>query len=1353
MARNSLTGLKLLLCVDVVFAQQFPFENFSVEDGLAQSQVTCVMQDRDGFLWLGTYGGGLSRFDGVRFETFTVKDGLAGNAVYALAKDAEGALWAAAANGVNRFEDGGFKALALAPELSRHNIRAIMFDRRNQLWVGSDGGGVGRFDGEAWTLFTESDGLSGKTTRVIFEDRDGGVWIGTNEQGLFRYDGRRFAPMDVAAGLENSSIFTVFQDSAGVVWVGSHDGLSRYDGASWRTYGLEGLLADNTVRAMVEDRDGRLWLGTDSGLVRWDGRDFTLFPQKEGQSCDPIWSMALDRGGSLWLGTYRGGVYRFGGEQFALYTTQTGLSDDIIRTIAEDRRGNLWLGTYRGGLTRIGPKGGVAHFTTRDGLPHNFVLCQFEDRDGVLWFGTYGGVSRYDGSSFVNLAAEDGLGDNVIRAIAQDNEGALWFATNRGGVGIYDGSDLTRLSKKDGLTGDRVMTLAKGADGLMWIGGEDGVNWHDGQKVRPFAGPSKASRKNIYTIAVDANDGLWFAVYGGGVVYFDSTGLTEAQLERPPPESFAFINSDNGLLSDQVVSLVFDAHGDLWIGTEGGVSRLDAAAFHRDGSVKVRSYGRKEGFIGIECIHNAAGRDRQGRLWFGTLKGAARYDPAAGRLTATPPNIHITDLRLFQESVDRNLFRQGLAPSSNLAFDYRQNHLTFGYTGLDFNAPRQVRYRYQLDNFDEDWLPVTRERHATYANLPPGRYTFRVMAANGEGVWSEMPATYRFQIIPPFWRTWWFRGVAIILAIATLAAAYRLKARGMRAWNKRLQLMVRDRTGELERSLVDQAATNALLKREITAHQQAQTELKVAKEAAEAANRSKSAFLANMSHEIRTPMNAVIGMTDLVLGSRLDDEQRQFLEIVRANSKVLLHLLDDILDFSKIEADKLDIECIAFDLWEAVEDVVETIAVPAESKGLALFNHIDPAVPRRVMGDPKRLYQVLINLLGNALKFTDEGSIQLRATLLEKPNRQRARLRFSVTDTGMGVSKEKQRAIFDKFSQEDSSTTRKWGGTGLGLSIAKSLVELMGGAIGLESAKGRGSEFFFELTMDLASDRPAPAPPTASGPALVVNPHDEDRAYWAALLRFHGFAVETVADEREARALLEPESERFDLAAIAFPHGGSRQDIDVLNRLLRNCGPHAPKTILAIPINDRFNPRFKEAGADALISLPLRLSRFAKTLARLLSGPSEASAHADNDQTETRDAALEARVLAVDDSRTNLLLTQKILAGAGCQVDLAETGATGVAAAIAGEYDVILMDIQMPEMDGFEAAGQIRAHESRKRQRHVPIIALTAHAFTGYRARCLKHGMNDYLTKPVNKQALLQCVRRWVAPRAETPAG
>ncbi|OON64729.1 histidine kinase [Massilia sp. KIM] len=1233
------------------------FAHLSVQDGLVQESVLSVVQDRDGFMWFGTQSG-LSRFDGYRFVTYR-------------------------------------NELGNANSLSNNWVRVLHIDRHGQLWLGTDGG-LNRFDPvtRSFTLYLPNEpsrrGSGNRHIKSLISDGRDGLWLGTGD-GLQHFDmvSKRFTTWHHALGDANGpsddGVNALALDRDGRLWLGTAAGLDSYDPAAKRfTHHPSGLARrDEAVHALLADRDGSLWVGRANGLERHQLRgarrgEVRRFGAAEGLGGNWITALYQEEGGTVWAGSHDDGLFRWRPERGRFdnfrnaVTDRRSLADNYVSSLYRDRVGTFWVGTWFGGVSRVDlGSGGFARIVARPGaadtLPDNKVRALLEDGDklwvgstaglhrfdpvsgradlyrhvdagapsvndltvaalargldGRLWVGSRTGVSAIDPATrqFRRLVLPGDADSNTVRGLLAARDGYVW-ATSRGGLHRIDPKTYAVTSyrhdpgKQASLADDTTRPMLEDRRGRFWVGTFDGLDLMDRASGRfrhfrhdPYD-KNSLSHDEIHYLMEDSRGDIWVGT---------AVGLNRMITAQDGSVRFVRYTTQDGLLDDAVAAMLEDAEGRIWVSTSSGLSCFDLK------TGRWRSYTAADGITDGAFFDASALRAPDGTLYFGGFNGITAFDPRAIRDNRHPPRAVITGVQVLNRPIEQAMPGLLKAPVENtdaITLPDEAAVLTLEFAALHFAAPERNQFAYRLDGFDQGWVQTGADkRFATYTNLEPGTYVFRVRAANKDGVWSEDVAALAITVEPPPWGTAWFRIGAIVLLCAALYGGLRMRLSSLRRQKDRLERQVGARTEQVEhqnrvlerqtQELRDQerrvrAQTNEL-QSAYRALQENEEFLRHAKQRAEDATRQKSEFLANMSHEMRTPLAGVIGMLGFALrDTALRDSTRDQILRGQANAQALLAIINDLLDFSKIEAGKLSIESIDFDLHAAIGNVASLFQEQAAAHSLDFAVSLDPELPRYVMGDPTRLRQVLVNLVGNAFKFTRSGGV--RVEVERRADDQAGRddvhmIRFTVRDTGIGIPADALPRLFQKFEQADAGTTRRYGGTGLGLAICRQLVELMGGTIGVNSLEGKGSVFSVLLPL------PAGAEP--------------------------------------------PQAE------------------------------HLPRT----PHSHRL------------------------------------------------------KVLCAEDFPTNQIIARLMIEEMGHEVDVVDNGAEAVRALSRTRYDLVLMDGRMPEMDGATATRLIRAGgtmEAPTLDQHVMIVALTANASGEDRARYLACGMDAFLTKPIDEEAL-----------------
>lgn len=1350
------------------------FEHISTKEGLPHQNVHTILQDKTGFLWFGTEDG-LVRYDGMTMTTYLFEHhnpkSLSSNTVAFMYEDKNGYLWISTlAGGLNKFDPQSETFIRYQYEegnpnsLSNNNFARgaciIAEDSLGMLWIGTYGGGLNKFDPNTG-IFTryqhEKDNphsLSNDHILSVLPLRSPEgkevIWIGTNGGGLNKFDPDaeifiHYRPnRDAADSLRADTVSVIYaaQERTGrpaVLWLGTDSGLNMFDlhTETFVPYRHDpnnpASLSHDEISFIhpgyIKNRLDFLWIGTKGGgLNRFDiatGTFIRYQADEEDPSSlgnDSLFSMIQDSAGTLWIGTFGGGVSRCDPRRYKFLLIRDSISHPAVTGIVrEESGGTLWLTTLGGGLNKYdSTPGRVTSFRHDPDNPNSlgsdnaFVLHR--DRKGILWIGTYGGgLNRFDPvkerfTHYKHVPGDTGsLLNNEVVDIFEDSGGMLWIGTNNGLSQFDPTTETFKHYQNDphdpkSLSHNEIWSIFEDSIGVLWISTNKGLEHFDRRNetfihYRHDENDLCSLSHNIVTNMYEDRAGtLWMSTFDGLNKYDRSGGCFTAYRK--------------GLPKSRINSVLGDKQGRLWLGTTKGLSRFDPQ------TETFRNYDSADGLQGNVFFYNSFAEDKEGTLFFGGPGGLNIFHP--DQITDNPhiPPVVFTHFYTanhpFSIGGDSPL-QKHINFTEEIVLNSAEKVFSFEFAALNYTNAEKNQYAYRMEGFDRDWIRTGATRRvATYTNLDPGHYTFRVKGSNNDGVWNEEGTSVQIIILPPWWETLWFRSILLIFVISLLWMSYLWRIRMIKQRSRELEIQVKKRTGELRESkramqtlignlpgiayrcrndrnwtmefisdgclaltgyaaadfmgdeaisftdithaddrddlwqtvqeAVQEKRTFAFVYRittrtgqmkwlweqgegvfdldgglvaieglinDITDQKQAETALQQAKEAAEAANRAKSTFLANMSHELRTPLNAILGYAQILQrSSELDSRLRHRIGIIRSSGNHLLTLINDILDLSKVEAGKMELLPTAVHVPSFLESVAGIIRARAEEKSLA-FGIESHGLPDGIQADEVRLRQVLLNLLGNAVKFTEKGEVLLRvagektaenradkaAAASVSGQAQEIMLHFEIRDTGVGIRSDELDRIFRPFEQVGDIRGRAQG-TGLGLSITQQMVRMMGGILQVDSTPGQGSIFRFKTAFPIIA--------------------------------------------------AEPEELRRDQEIIGY------------------------------------------------------------------SGPRR-------------------KVLAADDNLENRMVLFDMLEPIGFEVILAENGQEALAKAIEHRPDLILTDLVMPVMGGFEAVQAIRREPGLT---EVPIIAVSASTFDADQSTSLSIGCNAFLAKPVQEAEL-----------------
>lgn len=1331
------------------------FSHLSTNSGLSQSNVTCILQDRAGFLWFGTQNG-LNRWDGYQFTVYRndPKDpaSLSNNYIRSLTEDARGNIWIGTwGGGINRLNENkySFSHFGHDPHqpnsLSDNFVNCVTLDQTGHLWIGTESGGLNRMDPATGICHifrrdaTQPASLSDNNVTDVLEERDHQLWVATFRGGICRLNTtteeftRYVHDPRNPGSLTYNNARCLFRDSHGQMWIGTRGGgLDCYQPAtnSFRHYRNNPMdpttLPLDIVLCLSEDANGNIWIGTENGglsIFNPQTQNFRTYVSDDidnaSLSNNSVYSICRDRDNNMWVGTYSGGINLSNRDatlipHYRRNTSGSSLSNNNVLAFSEGDQGQMWIGTDGGGLDLFDPATGrftVFRHHNGSSIASDYVQSLLTDREGNLWIGTVGaGLDVMDKQHRIAHLFRNDPGDsttisgNNIDEMVMDPDGDLWLAVYGTGVDLYHPGrpGFRHFTHTNGhLSSDRVRCMLGDSRKRLWFGTYDkGLDMLD-KKTSAFQhfshndNQNSLSSNSINCLLEDVQGNVWIGTSAGLDCLDSHTG------------KFTSYFIENGLPDNTIMSILQDSKGNIWVSTLKGISRFTPSTH------AFKNFSIADGLQGDEFKAHSSIRSGNGSLYFGGANGFNIFLPDSLHESRFDPPLVMTRFQLFAKDVpiarddkDPSPLKNNITFTREITLPYSSSIISFEFASLNYTLARKKQYAYMLEGFDKGWNESGTRHTATYTNLDPGAYTLKVKGWDSRGSWSDKIYTMQLVIRPPWWQTWWFRIAAVLFLCGALYSLYRWRIYRIQKQKIILERLVAERTLQ-----------------------------------AETANRAKSAFLATMSHEIRTPLNGVIGMSSLLFQTPLTEEQEEYATTIRSCGESLMSVINDILDFSKIEAGSMELDPHDFGIRASVEEVLDVFSDRAAKAGIELVYEICPLVPEYIHGDDIRLKQILMNLVGNAVKFTAEGEVYVGARLLDHPEYQGLLLEFEVRDTGIGIPPDKLNRLFKAFTQADSSTTRKYGGTGLGLAISEKLIRIMGGDIKVESREGAGATFTFYVRMDKGhsiheKEVPAQASDLEGSTVLVVDDNTTNRTILQRLLQQWKIRPLLAASGEEALTMLDLRRVDLVISDLHMPE----MDGIALAKTLRTKKNDVPILLLSSVGNEtrRKNPDLFQA----VLSKPVKHHLLLKYIARLLQGHQTFMGQEEQHPQKLSDrfaGNFPLRVLIAEDNLVNRQLIDHVLAKLGYAPIMVENGREAIDKLSEQEFDIVFMDVQMPIMDGLEATRLIR---SRGGEQPV-IIALTADAQEEDRQVCLAAGMDDYISKPLQLDSLMNILKKW----------
>jgi signal transduction histidine kinase/ligand-binding sensor domain-containing protein len=1143
--------------------KELMFKQINTNLGLSNNKVRCIIQDSDGYLWFGTEEG-LNKYDGYDITIFKRKlsdtTSLPDNYIQKLFVDSHKQLWIGTDNGLCLYNKEIESFTTYVPNRTKVNINTvnrvtgIHENAKNKIYITTEIGMLYMLGDEK--LLLQKDFQQYGSIRDFIIDKAGNFWIGSSK-GLIYYDILKDRVTPISSYYENgikkefTRTVSIFEDGD-TVWFGTNsDQLAYIPKKSMSAKVLKFIDTPISFFSKVlRDESGLLYVAAKEGLFILNKQNHLVnrydYQQNNpnGISSSTVHDVYIDKQGNLWLATAQGINVAMHGKSFKnynFYSQQIKLDVKNVQAITFDSKGNLWLGSYDKGLNIINIASGRRKlFMPNHKNPYSVgegsVMNIFEDSKKNMWIGTYlGYLQRFDPTSeeFISYSfnhLSNGLREvKDIRSMVEDKAGNLWFISH--GFGLFKFNPQSNKYKffvrdsnllYQSLADNFAFQLVIENDSILWIATASGLTRFNiiSESFESFyndpADSSSISNNLVNTVFCDSGGNIWIGT---------SFGLN---LFNPGNNTFYHLYEKNGLPSNQIKSIVEEAPGIIWMGTGYGLSRMVYKMDYDNGilTTKFRNFNRSDNLQDVFFYPNSAVRSKTNEIFFGTENGVVAFLPGDITNNTQPPDVFITEFQLFNKKVQvgdpDSLIYRSIVKQQKIRLKYQQNFFTFKYVAINFVSPENNQYAYKMEGFDKDWNYVGNKREATYTNLAPGKYTFKVKASNNDGIWNDTGTSVDIIVLPPWWKKWWFQIIIYMAVISLLFLLYYLWVSFYRKQRKILQILVRQRTLQLEEvalkleekqeeinsqneelmaqrdelenaneTLIDQKQKILDQNYELDKHrnrlefivEERTKELIEAKDKAEESDKLKSSFLANLSHEIRTPLNAILGFS-LLLGEKgtTDNEREEYNALIHNSSNTLLDLINDILDISRMESGQMELSLNPVHLESVVNDLVGIFNVLIKRQDVGSDKPIffkvnihENLLSARFITDKRRLEQIFSNLISNALKFTKEGYIEIGCIRLPEAEM----LEFYVKDTGIGIKEENLKLIFERFRKVEEDKSQLHRGTGLGLAICFQLANMLGGTMYVTSKICEGSVFYF--TIPLKESDEAIVPPKLIG--------------------------------------------------------------------------------------------------------------------------------------------------------------------------------------------------------------------------------------------------------------------------------
>ena len=1246
--------LVFLISTQQINSQSILFNHLTTNNGLSNNYVSDIFQDRTGFLWFAT-DDGLNRFDGYDFKIYRNnpddRNSISDNTILSFTEDADGNLWIGTKNGfVNKYDPilDKFTRWEIKSDITKENpINVLHIDKSGLVWIGTYRSGLYRLDPNSgkidrWVMdATDPTTLSNNYVSSIVEDKLGNFWIGTffglnklNLQKSTTSFEKFFFEKDYINSLTDNLIWSITQSSTdnSKFYIGTANGITELYTSQNRfvrikidnPYNLQFGTGSGVVLEEINNGEQILWTNSYAGLIRLNSTQNNLvryLPDKSNPNSIASYQinkMLKDRSGVLWLATNKGlsffsqknnkinNLFHSSRFDFNSSKLNTLSSSAILKT----KSNTLFIGTEKG-LFYSSNNSAIGERIKNNIISTQTIWSLAEDNQHNIWIGTYGdGLYKFNPAT-QRLEKFDVLKNivrsssrNFIKSLAVDRNNNLWAGT--WGVGLAKLNLSTNEIKhfhhfndnSNSLSHDDVWVIFIDSKNRIWIGTNGGglnlyIELNGGMFYRlgnDLNSQPVLNSNSIYSIcesSINQNDGetiLWIGTNNGlNKIAVDNNDMSKSSL--PKIKSVENLSIKNGLTDNSIKCVVEDGNGNLWLGTSSGISFFDVS------KNSFTNFTTADGVIGNDFNFSSGVKFDEELIILGSTSGINFINPKSINLSSLNPPIVITDFQIFNKSIkpsENSVLTNSIFNTNKIVLSHKQNVFSFLFAALDYNNPNSISYAYMMEGFDKDWISSGARRYITYTNLNPGKYVFKVKATNSDGVWNDKITSVIVEITPPWWQTIWAILMYFVVFVLGIWAIIKFQ-------NNRTKLQ------------------HELRMREFESYHLKEVE------------QMKSRFFANISHEFRTPLMLIKGPLEELLRGRIKDNLSDYYKMLLKNTEKLQHLIDQLLELSQLESETIPIKKEAYDISNILKSISNSFHSLADQKNIR-FNFHSNVESAIALMDKDKFEKIINNLLNNAFKFTDVGGT-VSIELAEKFISGKDNALISISDSGVGISKENQSKIFNRFFQVDDSSKRNYGGSGIGLALVKELTTLLGWEVSVSSNEGEGTEFTIQI------------------PLL------------------------------------------------------SLEEIKTITSLSNSLGHQD---------NLKKEVEFKKVDDDYILENNLKpLILFVE------------------DQSEVRDY-----VLGLLKQDYNLLQS--------------ENGKLGLDIAINSLPDLIISDVMMPVMDGFELCKKLKTDW---RTSHIPIILLTAKATQQSKIEGLEFGADDYLTKPFDFEELSIRIKNLISQR------